>query len=77
MHIDFLVNYNLCNIYYIWFFSSKHVMYIRNVIFIKDKFYKLDKLNLRFIENIKKIVEYFKILLSRSISKQKELNFNK
>ena len=42
-------------------------MYIRDVIFIKDKFYKLDELDLRFVKDIKKIIKYFKILLFRLV----------
>ena len=76
-YINFLVGYDSCNIYYIWFPSSKCVMHIRDIIFIKNKFYKSDKLDLGFIKNIKKIIKYFKILLSRPVPKQKKLVFNK
>ena len=75
-YISFLVNYDLCNIYYIWFFFSKCVMCIKDVIFIKNKFYKPDKLDLGFVENVEKIIKYFKILLSRLVPEQKKLNFD-
>ena len=52
-------------------------MYIRNVIFIKDEFYKLNKLDLRLMEDIKKIIKYFEILLFRPVSEQKKSDFNK
>ena len=76
MYIDFLVGYDLCNIYYIWFFFSKYVMCIRDIIFIKNKFYKSDKLDLGFVEDVEKIIKYFKILLSRPVFEQKKLNFD-
>ena len=49
-------------------------MCTRNIIFIKNKFYKLDKLDLKLIKDIKKIVKYFKILSSRPVPEQKELD---
>ena len=52
-------------------------MYIRDIIFIKDKFYKPDELDLRFIEDVEEIIKYFKILPSRPVSKQKELDSDK
>ena len=52
-------------------------MCIRNIIFIKNKFYKLDKLDLKLIKDIKKIVKYFKILSSRLVPEQKELDSDK
>ena len=52
-------------------------MCIKDVTFIKNKFYKSDKLNLRFMKNIKEIVKYFKILLSRPVFEQKKSDFNK
>ena len=52
-------------------------MCIRNIIFIKDKFYKPDKLDLGFIKDVEKIMEYFEILLSRSVSEQEKSDFNK
>ena len=51
-------------------------MYIRDVIFIKDKFYKSDKLDLGLIEDVKEIVEYFKILPSRPVFEQKKSDFD-
>ena len=52
-------------------------MCIKDIIFIKNEFYKLDELDLRFVEDVKEIMEYFEILLSRSVSEQEELDFNK
>ena len=77
MHIDFLIGYNSRNIYYIWLFFSKYIMCTKDIIFVKDKFYKSDKLDLGFVENIKKIIKYFKILSSRPMSEQKESDFDK
>ena len=67
IYIGFLISYDLCNIYYIWLFFFKCVMCIKDIIFIKDKFYKLDKLDLGLVENIKKIMKYFEILSSRPV----------
>ena len=72
IYIGFLVGYDLCNIYYIWFFSSKCVMRTKDVIFVEDEFYKPDKLDLGFVEDVEKIVKYFKILPSRPVFEQKE-----
>ena len=77
IYIDFLVDYDLYNIYYIWFFSFKRVMCTKDIIFIKNKFYKLDKLNLKLMKDIKKIMKYFKILLSRPVFKQEKSDFDK
>ena len=77
MYIGFLVNYDLCNIYYIWLFSFKHIIYIRDVIFIKNEFYKLNKLDLGFIKDVEKIMKYFEILLSRSVFEQEESDSDK
>ena len=68
MYIDFLVDYDSCNIYYIWLSSFKCIMRTRDIIFIKDKFYKSDKLDLGFVKNIIKIIKYFKILSFKSVS---------
>ena len=51
-------------------------MRTRNIIFIKDEFYKLDELDLGLVEDIEEIVEYFKILLSRPVFEQKESDFD-
>ena len=74
IYISFLIGYDSHNIYHIWLPSSKHIIHTKDIIFIKDKFYKSDKLDLRFVEDIKKIIKYFKILLSRSVSEQKKLD---
>ena len=76
IYIGFLISYDLYNIYCIWFSSSKCVIYTKDIIFIKNEFYKPDELDLRFVEDIEKIMEYFKILLSRLVSKQKKLDFD-
>ena len=77
MYIGFLVDYDLYNIYYIWLPFFKRVIYIKDIIFIKNKFYKPDKLDLELVEDVKKIIKYFKILSSRPVLEQEKLDFNK
>ena len=77
VHIGFLVGYDSHNIYYIWLLSFKYIIHTRDIIFIKDKFYKPDELDLGFIKDVEKIVEYFKILPSRPVSEQEKSNFDK
>ena len=77
IYINFLINYDLYNIYCIWFSSSKHVMCTRDITFIKNKFYKPNKLDLRFMEDVEKIMKYFEILLFRPVFEQEELDFDK
>ena len=77
IYIGFLINYDSHIIYHIWLLSSKCIIYIRDVTFIKDKFYKSDKLDLRFMKNIEEIIKYFEILSSRSVPEQKKSDFNK
>ena len=52
-------------------------MYIKDIIFIKNEFYKSDELNLRLIKDIEKIMKYFKILLSRPVFEQKKSDSDK
>ena len=77
VYIGFLVDYNSRNIYCIWLFFFKHVMRTRDVIFIKDEFYKPDKLNLGLVKDIEEIIKYFEILLSRPVPEQEKLNSDK
>ena len=76
MYIGFLIGYDSYNIYHIWLFFFKHVICIRDVTFIEDKFYKPDELDLGFVEDIENIMEYFEILLSRPVFKQEESDFD-